>query len=98
MLPPSGRRTHGPDDGTLLVVASNAGADRHPHWYTNLQAEPRVLVRVGPVERPMTARAAGPDERPALWALVTAAAGTYEAYQARTAREIPVVVLTPEAG
>ena len=32
------------DGGRLLVVASNAGAPKHPDWYRNLVADPRVTV------------------------------------------------------
>ena len=36
------------DRGDLIVVASNGGSDRPPAWLLNLQADPRVTVRVGP--------------------------------------------------
>ncbi|EOD64213.1 nitroreductase/quinone reductase family protein [Amycolatopsis vancoresmycina] len=34
------------DGDRLLVVASNIGAPRHPDWYLNLDADPRVHVEV----------------------------------------------------
>ena len=42
---------------------------------------------------PARARAATPDERPALWEQMTGEWPDYDAYQERTDREIPVVVL-----
>lgn len=34
------------DGDRLLVVASNIGAPKHPDWYLNLIADPRVTVEV----------------------------------------------------
>ncbi|WP_410676624.1 nitroreductase/quinone reductase family protein [Amycolatopsis sp. cmx-4-68] len=55
LLTTSGRRTGEPrtvpmmvhrDGARMLVVASNVGAPRHPDWYLNLAADPRVTVEV----------------------------------------------------
>src|SRR5262249_59348063 len=35
-----------PDGDRLLVMASNAGAPRHPNWYHNLVAHPDVTVEI----------------------------------------------------
>lgn len=40
-----------------------------------------------------TARTASPDEKSALWALMTGIYPPYDEYQAATEREIPVVIL-----
>lgn len=84
---------YGRDGDRLLVVASLAGHDRHPQWYLNLQARPRVGVQIGPDRFRAIARAATPAERPRLWAIVAGLYPVYDEYQARTARTIPVVVL-----
>ncbi len=105
-------RTHGltycRDRGDLIVVASNGGSDRPPAWLLNLQADPRVTVRVGRRVSPATARVAGPEERAQLWPLVNrtnrgmarffhpGVTGRYDVYQRHTRREIPVVIITPE--
>ena len=52
-------------------------------------------VQVGPQEFDATARTATGDERARLWPVVTAVWPAYDDYQARTDRQIPVVVLTP---
>ena len=83
------------DGNDVIVVASKGGADEHPQWYLNLLADPEVHVQVGPRRYAATARTAGPDERDRLWALAATVFPTYEQYRARTAREIPVVVLSP---
>jgi deazaflavin-dependent oxidoreductase (nitroreductase family) len=80
----------------IVVVASRGGDDRHPDWLLNLRAEPNVEValRNGP-RRPMTARVADAAERERLWKEITALQPRYAAYQRRTSREIPVVLLRP---
>ncbi len=86
------------DDGKLVVVASRGGDDRHPDWYLNLVADPQVEVQVvGEPARPMTARIATAEERAEMWPRVTAVHDGYAGYQARTDREIPLVILEPRA-
>ncbi len=96
------------DRGDLIVVASNGGSDRSPAWLLNLQAEPRVSVRVGRQVMAATARVAGPEEREQLWPLVNrsnrglapllhpGAHGRYDVYQRHATRTIPVVIITPD--
>ncbi len=83
----------GPD---LVVVASNGGADRPPDWSLNLQANPRAVVVIGTDELAVTARTASAEERERLWSVITATYSGYAAYQRKTARRIPVMILTPE--
>lgn len=80
----------------VVVVASRGGDDHHPAWYLNLVANPQVEVRVrGGERRTMVARTATPDERNRWWPSVEAAFKGYRAYQQKTSREIPLVVLSP---
>jgi deazaflavin-dependent oxidoreductase (nitroreductase family) len=81
------------DGDRYVLAASNAGADRHPAWYLNLVADPRVVVRVGDRTFTATACTAMPGERPRLWDLMVATMPSYRGYQETTSREIPVVVL-----
>ncbi|MDV6012550.1 nitroreductase family deazaflavin-dependent oxidoreductase [Haloechinothrix sp. LS1_15] len=81
------------DGGRYVVVASKGGADAHPDWYRNLQANPQVGVQVGAERFAARARTADPDERARLWPLMAAVWPDYDSYQAATDREIPVVVL-----
>jgi len=83
------------DGDDYLVVASMGGAPRHPQWYLNLTANPEAEVQVRADHIPVVAHTATPAEKPRLWRVVTDAWPNYEAYQERTAREIPVVVLSP---
>jgi deazaflavin-dependent oxidoreductase (nitroreductase family) len=76
-----------------LVVASNGGSAAPPAWYRNLEAQPEVEVQVLADRFRARARDATPDERPALWREMTSHWPDYDAYQRRTNRTIPVVVL-----
>ncbi|MFC9821920.1 nitroreductase/quinone reductase family protein [Streptomyces erythrochromogenes] len=81
------------DGGTPLVVASAAGADRHPAWYHNLLARPLVQVETGTEEYEAVAVPAAGARRDELFAQVARAEPGYGEYQGRTARVIPVVAL-----
>ncbi|PGH47147.1 nitroreductase family deazaflavin-dependent oxidoreductase [Streptomyces sp. Ru87] len=84
-------------DGDYAVVASQGGAPRHPVWYHNLVADPRVELQDGPERRDMTAREVTGDEKKVWWERAVAAFPDYADYQRKTDREIPVFVLEPAA-
>lgn len=89
---------YGRDRGRVVLAASNDGLDHTPGWFHNLQANPAVAVQIG------RSRLAGhaevidtsDGEYPHLWEVMN---GTnhrrYDAYQAKTSRPIPLVVVTP---
>jgi deazaflavin-dependent oxidoreductase (nitroreductase family) len=79
----------------LVLVASFAGDDRHPAWYGNLRANPRVRATIGGSTRTMIARTATEEERAQLWPRVIDTYDGYHRYQERTDRPIPVVILEP---
>ena len=86
---------YGVDGDRIILIASFGGDDRHPQWYRNLQANPEVSVRIGTETRRMRATTATPEEKPRLWAIMTAGYPGYDGYQRKTDRDIPVVVLEP---
>jgi F420H(2)-dependent quinone reductase len=83
------------DDGQIVVVASRGGMSSHPAWYLNLMADPRATVEFGSRRRLMLARQATDTERSELWPVLTAAYRHFDAYQQRTDRLIPVLLLAP---
>ena len=96
----SGRRRTVPllylrDGRRYVVIASYGGRDHHPDWYLNLGSDPDAEVRVGARRIPVRAVTASREERERLWPRVVAAYDGYRAYQGRTDREIPVVLLDP---
>ena len=82
-------------DGSYAVVASQGGAPKHPVWYWNLKADPRVELQDGPVRQDMTAREVTGAEKAEWWKRAVAAYPDYADYQTRTDREIPLFVLEP---
>jgi deazaflavin-dependent oxidoreductase (nitroreductase family) len=84
---------YGRDGDRYLVVASRGGAPKHPSWYENLVARPLVQVQVMADRFQARARTATAVEKPALWKKMTAIWPPYDEYQARTTREIPLVIL-----
>jgi len=102
ILTTTGRRSGMPRDKALrygrdgddhLVVACKGGADGPPHWYLNLVENPDVLVQVKGEKFAARARTADPDEKKRLWPIMTAEWPAYDDYQAKTDRDIPVVIL-----
>ena len=84
---------YGEADGKYVVVASKGGAPTHPGWYFNLVAQPAVEVQVLADRFRAKARTATGEERAHLWQTMAAIYPPYNTYQAKTQREIPVVVL-----
>ena len=86
------------EDGTdLVTMAMNGWADPEPAWWLNLQANPDTVVDLPSGRRAVRARAAGPDERPRLWARWAEYDEGLDAYAARRSRETAVVILSPRA-
>jgi deazaflavin-dependent oxidoreductase (nitroreductase family) len=76
-----------------VVVASKGGAPAHPAWYLNLQANPQVQVQVKAEKFTAHAHTADADERAVLWPRMVEIYAPYADYQAKTQRQIPVVIL-----
>jgi len=83
------------DGENVVIVASKGGMSHHPVWYLNLEADPDVKVQIGSDRRRMRARRASDEEKAKLWPRLVAMYRDYDDYQARTDRNIPVVVLEP---
>ena len=87
----------GRDGDDLLLIASKGGAPEHPLWYLNLDANREVEIQVkGDVFAAIAHDATG-EEKTRLWSLMTDIWPNYDAYQERTDRQIPLVVLTPKS-
>jgi deazaflavin-dependent oxidoreductase (nitroreductase family) len=83
------------DGDALVVFASKAGAPTNPDWFHNLRAHPRVSVEVGTEKREVVARVAEGEERHRLWEAQKRDNPGFAEYEAKTDRQIPVVVLDP---
>jgi F420H(2)-dependent quinone reductase len=82
-------------EGTYVAVASMGGAPKHPWWYLNLVADPNVTVQDGTEVRDHVARDVSGAEKAEWWARATAVWPSYDDYQAKTDRVIPLVLLEP---
>jgi deazaflavin-dependent oxidoreductase (nitroreductase family) len=96
----SGRQRTSPllymrDGENVVIVASKGGNPSSPGWFYNMRANPDTTVQIGWALRPVHARVAKPRERKRLWPKVVKLYGGYAAYQRRTEREIPLVILEP---
>jgi deazaflavin-dependent oxidoreductase (nitroreductase family) len=80
-----------------VVVGSNGGAREDPQWCRNVAADPEVIVQVGPEVFAARARLATPEERLALWALMTEVFPSYAPYEKKARRPLPVVLVEPVA-
>ena len=83
------------DDGSFVIVASFAGSPKHPAWFVNLEANPKVELQVGGERLAAVARRATAQEKARLWPALVSIYPRYEDYQKRTAREIPLAIITP---
>ena len=72
------------EGGRFVIVASLAGAPRHPAWFLNLEANPKVELQVRSRRFSATARRASADEKAQLWPRLTGMYPAYEDYQKRT--------------
>lgn len=86
---------YGRDGASYVIVGSTGGGPTHPSWYLNLVANPEVTIQVEAEKLTARARTASGTERQRLWSMMAGIFPNYDAYQAKTEREIPVVILDP---
>jgi deazaflavin-dependent oxidoreductase (nitroreductase family) len=83
------------DGGNWLVVASNGGAATQPLWLRNIAASPQVTVRHGKRAELFHGRILPGPEHAEWWPKLVKAYPPYARMQAKTDRELPVILLTP---
>jgi deazaflavin-dependent oxidoreductase (nitroreductase family) len=82
------------DGESFVVVGSNNGGPRDPHWWLNLKVSSTAEVQVMKESFTAKAQLATGEERARLWPLLVAFNSPFGRYEKMTDREIPVVVLT----
>ena len=85
--------TYRPVGDDLAIFASKAGAPSHPDWFHNIVANPEVTYEIGTETRRARARVTSDDERNRIWEQQKAEVPDFAGYEAKTDREIPVVIL-----
>jgi deazaflavin-dependent oxidoreductase (nitroreductase family) len=96
----SGQRRTNPllyvmDGEDFVLIASNGGAPSHPAWYLNLMANPDATVEVGDRKLRVRAEEVDGEEKARLWQKMVDMYSSYDDYQTKTKREIPLLVLHP---
>jgi len=88
-----------PDGGErVLVIGSAGGSPRHPAWFHNVLANPRVTVEDGVFTYDADAVVLAGVERDQAFARAVEADAGWGAYQDKAARVLPVVALVPVTG
>lgn len=80
------------DGENIVVIGSNAGADKDPAWVGNLVAEPRVMLTIRTRRKRAIATVASPEDRARLFAEACRIDPIYAEYQKRTRRRLPVIL------
>jgi deazaflavin-dependent oxidoreductase (nitroreductase family) len=83
------------DGDNLVVFASKGGAPTSPDWYHNLVANPRASVEVDDRTVNVVAHVADDETRDRLWSRQKELYPQFAEYEAKTTRQIPVVILEP---
>lgn len=83
------------DEGRYVIFASKGGAPTNPDWYHNLKAHPDVTIEVGTDTLDVVASEATGEERERLFRAQAKRVPQFGEYEKKTARVIPVIVLTP---
>ena len=104
LLTTTGRKTGEPRVSPLLflregdrvvLVASQGGAAKHPMWYLNLKADPKITVQIKDEVLYLTARDATEQERAEYWPKLVDMYSSFDDYQSWTDRVIPIVICDP---
>lgn len=77
-----------------IVTGTNGGAAAEPQWFRNLRATNDAVIEIGGVTTNVSVRIPVAEERDALWQKFIAANPSYAGYEKKSARQIPVAVLT----
>jgi deazaflavin-dependent oxidoreductase (nitroreductase family) len=88
---------YGRDGDDYVIVASKGGMPKPPVWWLNLKSNPTAEIEVGSERHRVTAEEVQGEDRERLWRLMTGIYPSYDSYQRKTARVIPVVRLHPAA-
>ncbi len=81
------------DRDRVIIVASNAGASRHPSWYHNLRAHPEVIFAGEPMRAREVRDAAERARLQQMADRVFPAFANYRRDAARVNRQIPIIEL-----
>jgi len=82
------------EGGRYLIVASNGGSPTHPSWYYNLKEHPKTRVEMDAQTFTARAEELQGTARARVWPTMLAASPSLREFDARTARQVPLFLLT----
>ena len=82
------------DGDRYVLIASFAGAPKHPSWYHNIVADPTVTLEIGNEKFQAKAKITSGEERERLYNAQAAVMPFFDDYRKKTSRQIPVIALT----
>ena len=91
--PTTTRLVYTKDGNRIVIIASKAGAPKHPSWFHNLKAHPTPTIEVGKERFQAKATITKDPERQRLFDAQAKAMPNFAEYQKNTTRQIPVIVL-----
>jgi deazaflavin-dependent oxidoreductase (nitroreductase family) len=83
------------DGDHIVLVASRAGTNKNPAWFSNICANSEVSVQINNNETKMLARVADQSEYEYYWEKVTEMFPTWAEMQEKTTRKFPLVIMSP---
>ncbi|MEI6666402.1 MAG: nitroreductase family deazaflavin-dependent oxidoreductase, partial [Chloroflexota bacterium] len=86
-----------PEQDRFAVIASNNGSDSHPAWFYNATAAGSAEIQVHDRRMAVGVRQATEEERARLWKVAVANYAGFDAYERKTKRHIPMLLLDPRA-
>ena len=98
----SGSKRHTPllylkkEKTSLLCVASFGGSHSHPDWFLNIRRNPKAQILIKSSWAPVNATILENQDREKAWNKLTEYYPSFNKYQSKTKRIIPVVQFTLE--
>ncbi len=86
-----------PDGDSMVIIASEGGATKHPDWYHNLVSRDRTEVEVGAETFPVQVDEIDGDQRDELWQRIVTVMPGFAEYEKTANRVIPLLRLTRAA-
>jgi deazaflavin-dependent oxidoreductase (nitroreductase family) len=83
------------DGQRVVIVGSQGGMSKDPQWVKNIDVDDNVEIEIGSRKRSMTARRGTREEKDRYWPALCKMYPDYADYQARTVRDIPILILDP---
>ncbi|MCH7641323.1 nitroreductase family deazaflavin-dependent oxidoreductase [Patescibacteria group bacterium] len=84
------------DGKSYVITASAGGSDRNPAWFWNLKDNPSAEIQVKNKKIEVNAKVAEQNKRNQYWKRLIKVAPGFKAYQKKTKRLIPMVILQPQ--